>query len=158
MRKRIFSFHSINFNERISQDRTFYISNSLGCHSVTYRCTLFYKVYFLFLMTVGFFNTTIFSDYQKRGTGSVSGEERVLFQQCYSGETTLMNNLILCIQKCHTLKDNIKYQTLLLRSNLTLDVYIQNLTCLQRDTGSSLTHSHSFILKDNMNLSENMTL
>ena len=119
MRKRIFSFHSINFNERISQDRTFYISNSLGCHSVTYRCTLFYKVYFLFLMTVGFFNTTLFSDYQKRGTGSGSGEERVLFQQCYSGETTLMNNLILCIQKCHALKDNIKYQTLLLRSYLT---------------------------------------
>ena len=32
LRERIFSLHSINFNERISQDRTFYISNSLGCH------------------------------------------------------------------------------------------------------------------------------
>ena len=39
LRERILSPHSINFNERISQDRTFYISNSLRCHTVTYRCT-----------------------------------------------------------------------------------------------------------------------
>ena len=55
-----------------------------------------YKNDFLFLMTVGFFNTTLFSDYKKGGQSS--GEERVLFQQCYSGETTLMNNLNLCVQ------------------------------------------------------------